>query len=129
MTESSSTNDLLTNDLLTNDLLTKIYAAFNQRDIDTVLANMAADVDWPNGMEGGRVHGHEAVRQYWLRQWSQINPRVEPQGFRADPSGGTIVDVHQVIRDLEGNVLMDRMVEHVYFIRDGLVQSMEIREN
>jgi hypothetical protein len=110
------------------DLLTKIYAAFNRRDIDTVLANMAADVDWPNGMEGGRVHGHEEVRQYWLRQWSQINPRVEPQGFRADPSGAAIVDVHQVIRDLEGSLLLDRMVEHVYVVRNGLIHSMEIRE-
>ena len=112
-----------------HDLLTKIYAAFKQRDIDTVLSHMAADVDWPNGMEGGRVHGHEEVREYWTRQWSQINPRVDPKGFHDDPAGGIIVDVHQVIRELNGTLLMDRMVQHVYFIRDGLVQSMEIREN
>jgi hypothetical protein len=79
-------------------------------------------------MEGGRVHGHEAVREYWTKQWGQIDPRVEPQGFRADLSGGTIVDVHQIIRDLKGNLLLDRMVEHVYSIRNGLIQSMEIRE-
>jgi hypothetical protein len=111
------------------DLLTKIYAAFNQRDIDTALSHMAADVDWPNGMEGGRVHGREAVRQYWTRQWSQINPRVEPQGFHTDSSGVTIVDVHQVIRDLSGQFLADRMVQHIYLISNGLIQSMEIREN
>jgi hypothetical protein len=112
-----------------NDLLTKIYTAFNQRDIDTVLIHMAPDVDWPNGMEGGRVHGREAVREYWTRQWSQINPRVEPEGFHADPTGATVVDVHQLIRDLSGSVLFDRMVQHVYLIHDGLIQSMEIREN
>ncbi len=116
-------------DSLAKDLLTQIYAAFNQRDIDTVLAHMAPDVDWPNGMEGGRVIGHEAVRQYWTRQWSQINPRVEPQGFHAGPAGTTTVDVSQVIRDLSGAILIDRMVQHVYVIRNGLVQSMEIREN
>jgi SnoaL-like domain len=110
------------------DLLIKIYEAFNRRDIDTVLANMHTNVDWPNGMEGGRVHGREAVREYWLRQWSQINPRVEPQGFRADPTGATIVTVHQVIRDLNGKLLADKTVQHVYRIRDGLIHSMEIRE-
>jgi SnoaL-like protein len=110
------------------DLLIKIYEAFNRRDIDTVLVNMHADVDWPNGMEGGRVHGREAVRQYWLRQWSQIDPRVEPQDFRTDPSGATIVTAHQMIRDLDGKLLADKTVQHVYLIRDGLIHSMEIRE-
>ncbi len=115
-------------DLNSKDLLTKIYAGFNQRDIDAVLSNMAPDVDWPNGMEGGRMLGREAVRQYWLRQWAQINPRVEPKGFHTDPTGAIVVDVHQVIRDLQGAILLDRMVQHAYFIREGLVHSMEIRE-
>jgi hypothetical protein len=29
------------------------YAAFNARDINEVLAQMAEDVDWPNAWEGG----------------------------------------------------------------------------
>ncbi len=36
------------------ELLTAAYAAFNQRQIEVVLAMMHSDVDWPNGMEGGR---------------------------------------------------------------------------
>jgi hypothetical protein len=110
------------------DLLTQTYEAFNRRDVDAALANMQAGVDWPNGMEGGRVHGHEAVRQYWLRQWKQINPCVEPQRFHLDPTGATIVEVHQVIHDMDGKLLADRMVEHVYRMHDGLIASMEIRE-
>jgi hypothetical protein len=38
------------------------------------------------------------------------------------------VGVHQVVRDLSGTVLMDRMLEHVYSFKDGLIQSMDIRE-
>lgn len=110
------------------DLLRKIYDAFNRRDIDAVLATMHPDVAWPNGMEGGRVHGREAVRQYWLRQWSQIDPRVEPRGFFTDPMGAIVVDVHQVVRDLSGNLLAERMVQHVYRIDQGLIRSMDIRE-
>ena len=110
------------------DLLLKIYEAFNRRDIDTVLATMHPDVDWPNGMEGGRMQGREAVRQYWLRQWSQINPLVEPRSFHTDPTGAIVVDVHQVVRDLAGGLLAERMVQHVYRIENGLIQSMEIYE-
>ncbi|HEX9256429.1 MAG TPA: nuclear transport factor 2 family protein [Candidatus Angelobacter sp.] len=109
-------------------MLRSIYDSFNRRDIDAVLAKMAPDVDWPNGMEGGRIHGREAVRQYWLRQWSQINPLVQPQNFHTDPTGATVVEVHQVVRDLAGLLLAERIVQHVYRIENGLIQSMEIRE-
>lgn len=112
---------------LRRDLLTKVYAAFNRRDIDSVLVRMRPDVDWPNGMEGGRVHGHDEVRAYWRRQWSMIDPRVEPLGIEDDEAGNTVVDVHQVIRDLSGNILKDQVVQHVYFFRDGLIERMDIR--
>jgi hypothetical protein len=74
------------------------------------------------------VHGHEEVREYWTRQWAAIDPRVEPVGFDTDEAGRTIVRVHQVVRDLEGNLIVDGMVEHVYRVEDGLILSMEIRE-
>ena len=37
---------------MTDNLLRSIYDSFNRRDIDAVLAKMAPDVDWPNGMPG-----------------------------------------------------------------------------
>jgi ketosteroid isomerase-like protein len=110
-------------------LFTKVYEAFNDRDIDTILAVMHPDVDWPNGWEGGRVHGHQGVRDYWTRQWAAIDPRVEPVGFETDEAGRTVVKVHQMVRDLEGNVMVDSTVEHVYVVEDGLIKSMEIRES
>ena len=111
-----------------HDLLTKVYSAFNARDVDTVLAAMSADVDWPNGWEGGSVYGHRGVRDYWMRQWAAIDPHVEPVGFNVDEMGRTVVKVHQVVRDLEGNVIAEGMVEHVYLIKDGLIKSMEIKQ-
>ena len=111
-----------------HDLLRNVYSAFNARDVDTVLAAMSADVDWPNGWEGGRVYGHEGVRDYWTRQWAAIDPHVEPVGFDTDEMGRAVVEVHQVVRDLEGNVIAEGMVEHIYLIEDGLIRSMEIRQ-
>ena len=110
------------------NLLKKAYTAFNARDIDGALSTMRADVEWPNGMEGGTVHGHEGVRAYWTRQWRMIDPHVDPVSFDPDTSGRIIVGVHQVVRDLSGKVLADRMVQHVYSLEDGLIRSMEIRE-
>ena len=89
---------------------------------------MRSDVVWPNGMEGGTVQGHEGVRAYWTRQWGMINPHVDPVSFDVEESGDIDVGVHQVIRDLEGKVLMDRIVHHIYTLKDGLIQSMTIRE-
>jgi hypothetical protein len=111
-----------------HDLLTAAYAAFNARDIDRALALMHPAVEWPNGMEGGHVHGHNAVRAYWTRQWRIIDPHVEPRGFHADERGRVVVDVQQVVRDLTGRVMADRMVRHVYTIDHGRITRMDIVE-
>jgi len=110
-------------------LLTNVYNAFNARDIDAVLAFMNKDVDWPNGWEGGRVYGHQGVRDYWSRQWAAIDPHVEPVGFDTDETGRVVVKVYQVVRDLDGNVISEGMVEHIYLIECGLIKSMEIRKS
>ncbi len=109
-------------------LLKRAYAAFNIRDIDSALATMRPDVEWPNGMEGGTVHGRAGVREYWTRQWGILDPHVEPKSFTLDDTGRVVVAVHQVVRDLTGKTLLDRVVEHVYSIEDGFIRSMEIRE-
>jgi ketosteroid isomerase-like protein len=110
------------------ELLRYAYAAFNARNIDAALATMHPDVDWPNGMEGGRVTGHQAVRQYWTRQWTLVDPHVEPVDFAPTDDGRMAVDVRQVVRDREGTVLADQRLQHVYRIEAGRVRSMEIVE-
>lgn len=109
-------------------LLRRSYEAFNARDIDGALALMHPDVDWPNGMEGGREIGHEAVRAYWARQFELIDSRVEPTGFGEDDEGRVVVDVHQVVRDPDGNLISEGQVQHAYRFRDGLVERMDILE-
>ncbi len=110
------------------DVIRRAYTAFNARDIDAALALLHPDVEWPNGMEGGVERGREAVRAYWTRQWRQIDPHVQPIAIAPGEDGRSIVEVHQVVRDLDGRVLADRTLLHVYQIVDGLVLRMEIRE-
>ena len=108
--------------------LKRAYEAFNARDIDTALSSMQPDVEWPNGMEGGTVHGHTGVREYWTRQWAVLDPHVDPVSFDLDETGRIAVGVHQVVRDNSGKLLLDRMVQHVYSIEFGLIRNMQIRE-
>jgi hypothetical protein len=109
------------------EFLKHVYDRFNARDMDTVLAAMHEDVVWANGMEGGHVHGREGVRNYWTRQWALIDPHVEPVGFSNGPDGEVVIEVHQVVRDLNGNLLADNMVGHVFRIEKGLIKRFDIR--
>jgi hypothetical protein len=115
---------------LSNDkqeLLQNLYARFNAREIEAVLSALDENVVWANGMEGGHVYGREQVRSYWTRQWAMVDPNVQPVTFARGADGEVIVEVHQVVRDLNGNLLGDRMVGHVFHISGGLVTRFDIR--
>ena|SRR3954464_13895565 len=102
------------------------YAAFNGRDIDAALALMTLDVAWPRAFKGGFVRGPQAVHACWTEQWSEIDPHVEPVTFHPDGGGRILVEVHQVVRDLAGNVLADERVGHRFTFERDLIQSMEV---
>ena len=97
-----------------------LYASFNARDMESVLAQLHPSVRWPNAWEGGILTGREAVRDYWTRQWQVIDPIVTPLGIDPLPDGRIRVTVRQAV---DGQV---SQVSHVYTIRDGLVTEMEI---
>jgi hypothetical protein len=105
-----------------------LYEQFNARDTDAVLAQMAPDVDWPNAWEGGRVQGHDAVRDYWRRQWNEIDPQLEIVSVTPRDDGRVAVAVHQVVRSLDGTVVADGHVTHVYAVSEGLVTRMDVED-
>ncbi len=117
------------------EVLRRMYDSFNARDIDGVLTHLSDDVMWANGMDGGYVHGHEAVREYWTRQWSMVSPLVEPKRFTEAADDAIIVDVQQSVRDLEGKPLQDqthglqdRLVGHVFHFQEGKVVRFDIQD-
>jgi hypothetical protein len=108
------------------DLLRAAYMAFNARDIDATLALMTPNVAWPKAFKGGFVRGTQEVRAYWTEQWSEINPHVEPIAFYPKETGEILVEVHQVVHDLAGDMIADEHVGHRFTIEHGLIQAMEI---
>ncbi len=93
--------------LNTQTLIAQAYAAFNERDIDSVLALMSENVSWPKASEGGRAVGKEEIRAYWTRQWKEFDPHVEPVEVIDREGGITEVKVHQLVKSLGGDVLAD----------------------
>jgi hypothetical protein len=121
------TTNRRTEQMVNNDALVRqLYEGFNRRDIPAVLTLLAENVDWANGMDGGHVHGRDAVRAYWTKQWAAIAPQVDPMHVTQRDDGATAVEVHQVVRDLEGRVLLDETVRHVFQIDKGLVTHFDI---
>lgn len=115
--------------LKNRELIKHAYTAFNARDIDAILQVMHPDIKWSRAWEGDYANGHDEVRAYWQRQWKEINPRVFPVGFRERENGTLEVEVEQIVKDLEGTVLFNGKVTHVYIIKDGLLQQMDIEAN
>ena len=108
------------------EIIRKAYAGFNERKIDDVFAVMHPDVRWPRAFEGDHVTGQQAVRAYWTKQWTEINPIVEPISIVDRADSKVAVTVDQLVKDMEGNVLFYGTVNHVYVIEDGLILGMEI---
>jgi hypothetical protein len=112
----------------TQMLIAKAYSAFNRRDIDAALALMSENVSWPKASEGGRVAGKEEIRAYWTRQWKECDPHVEPVEVIDREGSRTDVKVHQLVKTLSGDVLLDAEVWHVYTIANGLIERMDLRK-
>jgi hypothetical protein len=74
------------------------------------------------------VIGRAAVRDYWRRQFAQIDPRARPRGFADAGDGRGAVTLHQLVRALDGTVLADREVTYVSSLRGGLVVRMDVIE-
>jgi len=110
----------------TKTLIEQEYSAFNKRDIDAALALMTQDVSWPKASEGGNVVGKDEIRAYWTRQWGEFDPHVEPLAITEGDGGKVRVRVHQLVRNLQGDVLSNGEVLHVFTVKSGLIAAMDL---
>ncbi len=110
----------------TRMIIEQAYSAFNKRDIDGALALMTEDVSWPKASEGGRVVGKEEIGAYWTRQWGEFDGHVEQLAITEEDGGRIRVRVHQLVRNLEGNVLSASEVLHIFTMNYGLIAAMDL---
>lgn len=110
----------------TRVLIEQAYSAFNRRDINGALALMTEDVSWPKASEGGKVRGKEEIRAYWTRQWREFDGHVEPLAISEEEGGKIRVRVHQRVRNLQGDLLWDGEVLHIFTMNNGLIAAMDL---
>ena len=110
----------------TKTLIEQAYAAFNSSDIDGALALMAEDVICPKGSEGGNVNGKDEICAYWTRQWKEFNPQFDPLAITIESLARVHVTVRQLVKCLQGDVLSDGQVLHIFTIRSGLIAALNL---
>ena len=113
---------------LTLLLVEELYPDFNARNIDKIMPHFTQDIDWPNGMTGGRELGKEAVREYWINQWKVINSQVTPISYRV-ADGKVVLEVQQSIKDIDGQTISGGIVFHTYSFENEKIVRMDISEN
>ena len=104
-----------------------IYQNFNDRNIDFVINTMTSDVKWANGMDGGFVYGHEGVREYWTRQFKLVSSNVTPINIH-EKNGVIMIEVLQVVHDLDGKLLADETVMHIFIMDRDKIAQFEIEK-
>ncbi|GAB2620337.1 hypothetical protein Aab01nite_34660 [Paractinoplanes abujensis] len=107
-----------------SELVRDMYAAYNRRDADGLLALLTDDVDWPDG--SSRLRGKDALRSYWLEQWTRVHTHDDP-GEPVDLGAGRIaVHVNQTVRTPDGSPVSTARFVHLFQLRDGLTARMDI---
>jgi NAD(P)-dependent dehydrogenase (short-subunit alcohol dehydrogenase family)/ketosteroid isomerase-like protein len=108
------------------DLVRRAYSAFNAKDVESGVALMDPEVDWPNVAEGGFVHGRDGVRRHWREQFRQVDPRIEVAGVAQKGDGRVEAHVRQIVRGLDGGKLADDHAVHVFTIAGERIKRMEV---
>ena len=109
----------------TADLVRRLYDAYNGRDADGLLALLTDDVDWPDGPV--RLHGKEAVRDYWTRQWRRVHTHDEPGEPVELDDGRVAVRISQVVTTPDGSPVSTGQFRHFFRIQDGKAARLDIQ--
>jgi hypothetical protein len=112
----------------TEEFFRTIYQKFNSRDIEAVISNMTADVQWANGMEGGYEHGHRGVRNYWIRQFGLVRSQVTPLEIKK-VDDAVVIKVRQEVHNLKGIKLSNTTVKHIFHMKDGMIARFDIAKS
>lgn len=106
-------------------LLEAMYAAFNQKDLDGLLAGLHPDIDWPNFLAGGRIKGVEALRTYWAEQFEIIDPEASPISYETLPGDQIRVKLHYMIRARAGGIWTDEILFNTFTFDGDRVVRMD----
>jgi predicted dinucleotide-binding enzyme len=89
-----------------------------------LLELLTDDVNWPNG--DTRLIGKAAVRQYWLRQFTETRTHDEPVRFIDLSPDKIAVHIDQTVENRHGRVLSRGAFRYSFDIRAGLISRLDV---
>lgn len=87
---------------------------------------MAGNVQWANGMDGGYVY--DGVRAYWTKQFEIVSSNVTPLEI-IEENGIVKIKVRQVVHYINGNLLSDNIVYHLFTLKNRKITRFDIDNN
>jgi ketosteroid isomerase-like protein len=108
------------------DTIRQAYAAFNDRDIERAVTMMDPNVEWPDVVDGGFVHGHGGVRRHWRDVFASADTRIEINDLARRPDRSVAAHVRQVVVGPGGQTLSEHRLIHVFRLDDGLITRMDV---
>jgi len=106
-------------------ILQMAYELFDRRDVDSLLALMTPDIEWPNLLDDSLLQGRREVRSYWEALWSVAKPRLVPKDF-VEEGDHVVVAAEIEVFDPEGRSLGPPSVGiHRFTFRGDLVARFE----
>ena len=106
------------------EILLLAFHAYNAHDVDGLLAMVTPDVNWPS--RDKRLHGPEALKDYWLDQWRETSTHDQPIRIDDQPDGRLKVFLNQVVRTVDGKELSRGAFEYLFELRGGLIARLDI---
>ena len=104
----------------------RLYERFNARDIDAALCALTRDVDWAKRL-GATSRGTTTSGTTGHGNGPRSTGRSRPKDSQLNPLGRIDVTVRQRVKNFDGELLEDATVHHIYRLRRGQVEHMEIR--
>lgn len=103
----------------------QLWRHLNARDFDKAGGLLHPAVDWACILEGGRLHGPEAVLAYWRRMMDYIRPESAIVTFADRPDGRIAVRMRHALRRPGGGLWTEEEVIQVFGFQDGLIVGMD----
>ena len=100
-------------------LLTRLYEAFNDKHVVTLVEGMHPAVSWPDLLEGGRIEGRAALADYWARQFLLVTPEATPVEMSELSGDRVLVRLHYFVKAAEGGGVWADEITTNTFTFDG----------
>ncbi|NQE64947.1 nuclear transport factor 2 family protein [Caulobacter sp. RHG1] len=107
-------------------VLARSYEAVNAQDLAATRAVLHPDVSWPDTLEGGRLHGRNAVVAHLAQLFALTRPNVQLIRVVAETEGELDVEVQLLVEDHKGHIWSDTRARLTYRFRDGLLSDVII---